>query len=155
VHVTGTVTSLPVTGRSAVFWGRATVTGLGAGHDRPFTVTVTAGGPGGGGRADRLRAHVPRDPHRRPSRRQLRPDVTSGRPGRSTEQGPGSGACCADLPGAGADPPAERKEASIPGLRRRACAGGFSLSPGGASLCAAPRPARRRRRKAVTEKSRQ
>ena len=43
---TGTVTSLSVSGSSAVFGGTATVTGLGAGHDRPFTVRVTAGGPG-------------------------------------------------------------------------------------------------------------
>ena len=46
MYVTGTVTSLSVSGRSAVFRGTATVTGLGAGQDRPFTVTVTAGGPG-------------------------------------------------------------------------------------------------------------
>jgi len=46
MYVTGTVTSLSVRGRSAVFRGKATVTGLGAGHDRPFTVTVNAGGPG-------------------------------------------------------------------------------------------------------------
>jgi hypothetical protein len=46
MYVTGTVTSLSVSGHSAVFRGTATVTGLGAGQDRPFTVTVTAGGPG-------------------------------------------------------------------------------------------------------------
>jgi hypothetical protein len=46
MYVTGTVTSLSVIGRSAVFRGTATVTGLGAGHDRHFTVRVTAGGPG-------------------------------------------------------------------------------------------------------------
>ena len=46
MYVTGTVTSLSVSGRSAVFRGTATVTGLGAGQDRPFTVTVPAGGPG-------------------------------------------------------------------------------------------------------------
>ena len=46
MYVAGTVTSLSVSGHSAVFRGTATVTGLGAGHDRPFTVTVTAGGPG-------------------------------------------------------------------------------------------------------------
>jgi hypothetical protein len=46
MYVTGAVTSLPVRGRSAVFRGTATVTGLGAGQDHPFTVTVTAGGPG-------------------------------------------------------------------------------------------------------------
>ena len=46
MYVTGTVASLSVSGHSAVFAGTATVTGLGAGHDRPFMVTVTAGGPG-------------------------------------------------------------------------------------------------------------
>ena len=46
MYVTGTVTSLSVSGNSAVFAGTATVTGLGAGHDRPFTVRITAGGPG-------------------------------------------------------------------------------------------------------------
>ena len=46
MYVTGTVTSLSVSGHSAMFAGTATVTGLGAGHDRPFTVTVTVGGPG-------------------------------------------------------------------------------------------------------------
>lgn len=46
MYVTGKVTSLSVSGRSAVFRGTATVTGLGAGHDRPFTVRVTASGPG-------------------------------------------------------------------------------------------------------------
>ncbi len=46
MYVTGRVPSLSVTGRSAVFRGRATVTGLGAGHDRPFTVKAGAGGPG-------------------------------------------------------------------------------------------------------------
>jgi hypothetical protein len=46
MHVTGTVMSLSARGRSAVFRGTATVTGLGAGHHRPFPVTVTAGGPG-------------------------------------------------------------------------------------------------------------
>ena len=45
-YVTGTVTSLSVSGISAMFVGTATVTGLGAGHDRPFTVRITAGGPG-------------------------------------------------------------------------------------------------------------
>ena len=46
MYVTGKVTSLSVSGNSATFVGTATVTGLGAGHDRPFMVTVTAGGPG-------------------------------------------------------------------------------------------------------------
>ena len=46
MYVTGTVTSLSVSGNSAMFVGIATVTGLGAGHDRPFTVRITDGGPG-------------------------------------------------------------------------------------------------------------
>jgi hypothetical protein len=46
MYLTGTVTSLSVRGHSAVFRGTATVTGLGAGHHRPFPVTVTVGGPG-------------------------------------------------------------------------------------------------------------
>ena len=46
MYATGTVTSLSVSGSSAVFAGTATVTGLGAVHDLPFTVRVTAGGPG-------------------------------------------------------------------------------------------------------------
>src|SRR5262249_6333237 len=41
MYVTGTVTSLSVSGCSAVLRGTAAVTGLSAGHDRPFTVTVT------------------------------------------------------------------------------------------------------------------
>lgn len=40
------MTSLSVSGRSAEFPGTATVTGPGAGYDRPFTVRVTTGGPG-------------------------------------------------------------------------------------------------------------
>ena len=107
----------------------------------------------GDGPADRLRADVLRNPHRRPVRRQLRPDVTSGRPGGSTGQCPDSSASCAGLRGAGADPSwPGRKEAPMPGLRRRVCAG-FSLNPGGASPCAAPLPARRRRNQTVTERS--
>jgi hypothetical protein len=46
MYVTGTVTSLSVSGRTAMIRGTATVTGLGAGHDRAFTVRVNAGGPG-------------------------------------------------------------------------------------------------------------
>ena len=46
MYVTGKVTSLSVSGNSATFVGTATVTGLGAGHDRPFTVRITDGGPG-------------------------------------------------------------------------------------------------------------
>jgi hypothetical protein len=46
MYVTGKVSSVQVTGNTAVMTGKATVTGLGAGHDVPFTVRVTAGGPG-------------------------------------------------------------------------------------------------------------
>jgi hypothetical protein len=49
MYVTGKVTSLHVTGRTAVLNGTAIVTGLGAtlpGETTPFTATVTAGGPG-------------------------------------------------------------------------------------------------------------
>jgi hypothetical protein len=46
MYVTGTVTSVRVTGHTAVLRGTATVTGLGAGNNVPFTVTVQAGGPG-------------------------------------------------------------------------------------------------------------
>ena len=46
MYVTGTVTSVQVSGGTAVLKGTATVTGLGAGTNRAFTFTVTAGGPG-------------------------------------------------------------------------------------------------------------
>jgi hypothetical protein len=46
MYVTGTVSSVAVTGRTAVMHGTATVTGLGAGHNMPYTATVRAGGPG-------------------------------------------------------------------------------------------------------------
>lgn len=46
MYVTGTVTSVSVSGRTAVLHGTATVTGLGAGHNLPYTATVRAGGPG-------------------------------------------------------------------------------------------------------------
>jgi hypothetical protein len=46
MYVTGPVNSVKVTGHTAVLRGTATVTGLGAGHNLPFTVTVQAGGPG-------------------------------------------------------------------------------------------------------------
>jgi hypothetical protein len=46
MYVTSTVTSLSVRGHSAVFRGTAAVTGRGGGQDHPFTVLVTAGGPG-------------------------------------------------------------------------------------------------------------
>jgi hypothetical protein len=46
MYVTGSVTSVEVSGRTAVLKGTATVTGLGAGHNLPYTATVHAGGPG-------------------------------------------------------------------------------------------------------------
>ena len=46
MYVTGTVNSVTVTGQKAVLHGIATVTGLGAGYNVPFTATVQAGGPG-------------------------------------------------------------------------------------------------------------
>jgi hypothetical protein len=46
MDVTGTVNSLVVNAHAAVLRGVATVTGLGAGQHRAFTVTITAGGPG-------------------------------------------------------------------------------------------------------------
>ena len=46
MYVTGTVSSLVVTGDAAVLRGVATVTGLGAGQHHPFTVRITDGGPG-------------------------------------------------------------------------------------------------------------
>jgi hypothetical protein len=46
MYVTGAIASADVTKRAAVLRGTATVTGVGAGADRPFTATVTRGGPG-------------------------------------------------------------------------------------------------------------
>jgi hypothetical protein len=46
MYVTGEIRSAEREGRTAVLTGTATVTGLGAGSNRPFTVTVTRGGPG-------------------------------------------------------------------------------------------------------------
>ena len=46
MYVTGKVTSLEVSKDAAVLHGIATVTGLGAGHDRPFTASVREGGAG-------------------------------------------------------------------------------------------------------------
>lgn len=46
MYVTGSITSARIDGQTAVLEGTATVTGLGAGTDRPFTVTITRGGPG-------------------------------------------------------------------------------------------------------------
>ena len=46
MYVTGTVSSVAVNGNTAVLHGTANVTGLGAGHNVPYTATVRAGGPG-------------------------------------------------------------------------------------------------------------
>jgi hypothetical protein len=46
MYVTGSITSAQVDGPIAVLDGTATVTGLGAGSDEPFSVTITRGGPG-------------------------------------------------------------------------------------------------------------
>src|SRR5467141_1786686 len=46
MYVTGKVTSLEIDNGVATLHGTATVTGLGAGQDLPFTVLVHAGGPG-------------------------------------------------------------------------------------------------------------
>jgi hypothetical protein len=46
MYVTGSITSARVEGPIAVLEGTATVTGLGAGSDKPFSVTITRGGPG-------------------------------------------------------------------------------------------------------------
>jgi hypothetical protein len=46
MYVTGKVTSVHMSGGTAVLKGTAVVTGLGAGPSQPFTFTVKAGGPG-------------------------------------------------------------------------------------------------------------
>lgn len=46
MYVTGPITSVEVEGRTAVLRGSATVTGVGAGANLPFTATVRRGGPG-------------------------------------------------------------------------------------------------------------
>jgi len=46
MYVTGTVSSMTVSGHTAVLHGIAKVTGIGAGQNVPFTATVLAGGPG-------------------------------------------------------------------------------------------------------------
>jgi hypothetical protein len=46
MYVTGEVDSASVVGRTVVLNGSATVTGVGAGSNRPFTVTAWRGGPG-------------------------------------------------------------------------------------------------------------
>lgn len=46
MYVTGTIESVDIHGKVATFRGKATVTGLGAGSDLPFTATAERGGPG-------------------------------------------------------------------------------------------------------------
>jgi hypothetical protein len=46
MYVTGPITSVSVKGATALFKGTASVTGLGAGSNVPFTATAVAGGPG-------------------------------------------------------------------------------------------------------------
>src|SRR5712691_12269481 len=46
MYVTGTISSVRITGDTAVMKGSAEVTGLGAGANKPFTATATRGGPG-------------------------------------------------------------------------------------------------------------
>src|SRR5438874_8824790 len=45
MYVTGKVTSLEIHDGVAILHGNATVTGLGAGHDRSFVARVNSGGP--------------------------------------------------------------------------------------------------------------
>jgi hypothetical protein len=46
MYVTGEINSASVAGSTIVLKGSATVTGLGAGSNRPFTLTARRGGPG-------------------------------------------------------------------------------------------------------------
>ena len=46
MYVTGPITAASVEGGAVVLTGTATVTGLGAGANKPFTVTADRGGPG-------------------------------------------------------------------------------------------------------------
>jgi len=46
MYVTGQVTSVDVAGKTATLQGTATITGLGAGMNVPFTFVVREGGPG-------------------------------------------------------------------------------------------------------------
>lgn len=46
MYVTGDITTATVSGNKAVFEGTATVTGIGAGTNVPFTASITRGGPG-------------------------------------------------------------------------------------------------------------
>jgi len=52
MYVTGKVTSLELSGGTAVLKGTATVTGIGAGQNVPFTFRITSGGPGAAARLD-------------------------------------------------------------------------------------------------------
>jgi hypothetical protein len=46
MYVTGPITGTSVQGQTVVLTGTATVTGVGAGTNKPFTVTADRGGPG-------------------------------------------------------------------------------------------------------------
>jgi hypothetical protein len=46
MYVTGPITAVSLDGEKAVLIGSATVTGVGAGTNKPFTVTADRGGPG-------------------------------------------------------------------------------------------------------------
>ena len=46
MYVTGAISSLQIAGDTAVMKGSASVTGLGVGANKPFTATVSRGGPG-------------------------------------------------------------------------------------------------------------
>jgi len=46
MYVTGPITGATIEGNTAVLTGTATVTGVGAGTNKPFTVTADRGGPG-------------------------------------------------------------------------------------------------------------
>jgi hypothetical protein len=46
MYVTGAITAVEINGSVAVLMGSATVTGLGAGPNVPFTATAERGGPG-------------------------------------------------------------------------------------------------------------
>jgi hypothetical protein len=46
MYVTGPITAASIQGQTAVLSGTATVTGVGAGTNTPFTVTADRGGPG-------------------------------------------------------------------------------------------------------------
>jgi hypothetical protein len=46
MYVTGPITAVSLDGEKVVLIGSATVTGVGAGTNKPFTVTADRGGPG-------------------------------------------------------------------------------------------------------------